>query len=64
MAALRVACPPRLLSAAAPFEYRARGGATGPPGSQLDWLSLDGEWGPPQKSPLPPRGSTPNVVPT
>ncbi|XP_054662750.1 calmodulin-binding transcription activator 2 [Grus americana] len=41
VAALRVACPPRLLSAAAPFEYRARGGATGPPGSQLDWLALD-----------------------
>ncbi|KAM9260184.1 LOW QUALITY PROTEIN: calmodulin-binding transcription activator 2-like [Morus bassanus] len=41
VAALRVACPPRLLSAAAPFEYRARGGAGAPPGSQLDWLSLD-----------------------
>lgn len=43
MAALRVACPPRLLSAAAPFEYRARGAARGPPGAQLDWLALDGE---------------------
>ncbi|XP_063178483.1 LOW QUALITY PROTEIN: calmodulin-binding transcription activator 2 [Chroicocephalus ridibundus] len=41
VAALRVACPPRLLSAAAPFEYRARGGPSGPPGAQLDWLSLD-----------------------
>ncbi|XP_071276402.1 calmodulin-binding transcription activator 2 isoform X2 [Agelaius tricolor] len=38
VAALRVACPPRLLSAAAPFEYRARGAA---PGAQLDWLALD-----------------------
>lgn len=43
VAALRVACPPRLLSAAAPFEYRARGAARGPPGAQLDWLALDGE---------------------
>ncbi|XP_074023524.1 calmodulin-binding transcription activator 2-like, partial [Numenius arquata] len=41
VAALRVACPPQLLSAAAPFEYRARGGHSGPPGAQLDWLSLD-----------------------
>ncbi|NXD60209.1 CMTA2 protein, partial [Corvus moneduloides] len=41
VAALRVACPPRLLSAAAPFEYRARGAARGPPGAQLDWLALD-----------------------
>ncbi|XP_054150989.1 calmodulin-binding transcription activator 2 [Melozone crissalis] len=38
VAALRVACPPQLLSAAAPFEYRARGAA---PGAQLDWLALD-----------------------
>uniref|UniRef100_A0A8C3UED5 Calmodulin binding transcription activator 2 n=1 Tax=Catharus ustulatus TaxID=91951 RepID=A0A8C3UED5_CATUS len=37
VAALRVACPPRLLSAAAPFEYRARGAAR----AQLDWLALD-----------------------
>ncbi|XP_027568208.1 calmodulin-binding transcription activator 2 isoform X2 [Pipra filicauda] len=41
VAALRVACPPRLLTAAAPFEYRARGAVRGPPGTQMDWLALD-----------------------
>lgn len=43
---LQVAQDTCLLSPSVIFEYRARSFLT-LPGPQLDWLSLDGEWGMP-----------------